>query len=56
LGVVPRGAGRHAAWQPADDEGWRRAQEELAAAQALLDRFEDDPPVFRYVVTGAFRR
>lgn len=43
-------------WQAADGEKWRRAQAELEAAEGLLARFEDDPPVFGYVVTGIFRR
>jgi hypothetical protein len=43
-------------WQPADGEKWRRAQAELEAAEHLLGRFENDPPVFGYVIKAIFRR
>ena len=43
-------------WEPADGMEWRRAQAELEAAERLLGRFENDPPVFGYVVKGTFRR
>lgn len=39
-----------------DDKAWSRAQRELAAAESLLDRFEEDPKVFWYVVRAAIRR
>jgi hypothetical protein len=35
---------------------WRGVQVELAAAERLLTRFNDDPPVFGYVVSAIFRR
>jgi len=34
-------------------EWWAQAQAELAAAESLLRRFEDDPPVLGYVVRAA---
>ena len=40
----------------ADRQRWREAQDELAAAERLLARFEQDPPVFAYVVRASLRR
>jgi hypothetical protein len=40
----------------ADDDRWRDAQGEVAAAERLLARFEHDPPVFAYVVRAAISR
>lgn len=37
-------------------EWWKHAQAELAEAERLLARFEDDPPVLRYIVQARFRR
>lgn len=40
----------------ARDDDWGRAKEELAGAEGLLIRFEQDPPVFWYVVQAAIKR
>jgi hypothetical protein len=40
----------------ADDDRWLDAQGEVAAAERLLARFEQDPPVFAYVVRAAISR
>jgi hypothetical protein len=37
-------------------DGWNRAQRELAAAEDLLVRFENDPKVFWYVIGVRFDR
>jgi hypothetical protein len=40
-----------------DDDRWRsRAGSDLAGAEGLLARFENDPPVVGYVCWAAFRR
>jgi hypothetical protein len=39
-----------------NDDLWRRAKEKLAAAECLLVRFREDPPVFWYVVKGSIWR
>lgn len=47
----------HRVYQPGGDgDRWSRAQDELAAAERLLVRFEQDPPVFGYVVRASIRR
>jgi hypothetical protein len=39
-----------------DGDRWSDAQAELVAAERLLARFEQDPPVFGYVIRSALRR
>jgi hypothetical protein len=39
-----------------DDGWWSEAQGELVAAELLLARFEQDPPVFGYVVRATLSR
>jgi hypothetical protein len=39
-----------------DGDRWSDAQDELVATERLLARFEQDPPVFGYVVRAALRR
>jgi hypothetical protein len=39
-----------------EGEWWTRAQEEFDAAERLLARFGDDPPVFAYVLGSRLRR
>lgn len=47
----------YTAHQPeGDGDWWSRAQDELAAAESLLARFEDDPPVLGYVLRASLGR
>jgi hypothetical protein len=47
----------HMTDKPAGDrDWWNRAKQELDAAERLLARFENDPPVFGYVVRGTLGR
>jgi hypothetical protein len=38
-----------------DGDSWSRAQNELAAAERLLARFEEDPPVLGYVLRAPLK-